>query len=159
MPDLSTLTRFAAVLVLLLAGAAGEARAQATDRIAFNGQALWLSGGNVAWVDFARDIGPGATRLDRFEEAFADVHAHGGNTMRLWLHTTGAVTPEWDGNRVVGPGEGAIEDLRAILDLAWRYEVGLQLCLWSFDMLRVSNGPGVTDRAHALLTEEVSLQS
>ncbi len=122
----------------------------------FNGQELWVSGGNVAWVNFARDIGPGATNLAAFDKIFADVQASGGNAMRLWLHTSGSTTPEWNPARtgeVVGPGVGAIDDLRAILDLAWKHEVGLQLCLWSFDMLRSANGTAVTDRNYALLTD------
>ena len=133
--------------------------ARAQDRIRFNNQDLFLSGGNVAWVNFARDVGPGATDLARFDRIFREVHESGGNAMRLWLHTTGASTPEWVGDRVVGPGIGAVEDLRSILDLAWEHEIGLQLCLWSFDMLRISNGPGVTDRAFTLLSEPEALQA
>ena len=136
---------------LLLLAVRLPAGAQPDDRILFNGQELWLSGGNVAWINFARDIGPGNTNLARFEEIFQQLNERGGNAMRLWLHTTGAATPEWNGNEVVGPGAGAIEDLRAILDAAWRHEIGLMLCLWSFDMLRISNGPAITDRAFALL--------
>ncbi len=124
------------------------------NRIAFDGCEIFVSGGNVAWYNFARDIGPGKTRLDRFEEVFEEVSAHGGNTLRLWLHTDGGNTPEWDGHKVIGPGRGAVEDLHDILDLAHRHNVGLILCLWSFDMLRVSHGRTVTDRAHAILTDE-----
>ncbi len=132
---------------------------QTLNRVEVDGQQLFLSGGNVAWIHFARDIGPGETRLDLFEEIFSEVSMHGGNTMRLWLHTTGAVTPSWDGHYVDGPGEGTIEDLRNILDLAHRHNVGMMLCLWSFDMLRISNGPLVTDRALSILTDESSTQS
>jgi hypothetical protein len=146
--------------LLLLTGFV--ATAQPDDRIPFNGQELWLSGGNVAWVDFAGDIGPGSTDLATFEEIFQDVQDNGGNAMRLWLHTTGATTPAWSPTtvgEVVGPGAGAIEDLRDILDLAWAHEVGLQLCLWSFDMLRISNGPTITDRAFALLSDPALTQT
>jgi hypothetical protein len=120
---------------------------------------VWLSGGNVAWVRFAHDIGPGETRLEEFDRIFGELHDNGGNTMRLWLHTTGAASPAWDGQTVSGPGEGAIEDLTAILDLAREHEIRLMLCLWSFDMLRVRNGPELTDRSYALLTDESRLQS
>ena len=85
----------------------GSAQEGRLDRVPVDGQALWLNGGNVAWVNFARDIGPGETRLDVFERIFREMHENGGNTMRLWLHTTGAVSPAWNGEVVVGPGEGA----------------------------------------------------
>lgn len=132
--------------------------AQLDERIQFNGQDLWLNGGNIAWVDFASDIGPGETRIDAFKDGFEQFKEHNVNAMRLWLHTTGAVTPEFNGFEVVGPGEGAIEDLRLILDEAWRNDVGLILCLWSFDMLRARNGEEITDRAKALLESKVLTQ-
>ncbi|MEM8601782.1 MAG: discoidin domain-containing protein, partial [Bacteroidota bacterium] len=37
--------------------------------------------------------------------------------------------------------------------------VGLQLCLWSFDMLRISFGETITDRSYALLTDPALTQS
>ncbi len=123
------------------------------DRIQFNDQELFISGANVAWIHFARDIGAGMADLDQFAGMFSELRANGGNTMRLWLHTDGRSTPHWDGSDVVGPGIGAIDDLRAILDLAHRHNVSLILCLWSFDMLRISHGQTVTDRAHAILTD------
>jgi hypothetical protein len=112
-------------------------------RIPFGGGAMFLSGANVAWVSFARDIGPtsGSPDISTFEDIFEQVGEHGGNSMRLWLHTNGRHTPEWGpDSTVVGPGDTAIEDLRAILDVAERHDVGLVLCLWSFDMLRKSFG-------------------
>ena len=127
---------------------------QPMNRLEVDGQQLFLNGGNIAWINFARDIGPGQTNLDLFEEIFKEVNEHGGNTLRMWLHTTGASTPAWDGHRVTGPGDGTIEDLKNILDLAYTYNIGLMLCLWSFDMLRISNGPEVTERAFAILTNE-----
>lgn len=131
---------------------------QVEDRIEFNDQYLFLNGGNVAWVNFAADIGPGRTNMEAFNQMYKQVSDSGANAMRLWLHTTGAVTPAWDGNTVTGPGEGTIEDLRAILDAAWAHDVGLILCLWSFDMLRIENGDTVTDRAKALLEDSVLTQ-
>lgn len=147
------------VAFVLTSFVAVAASGQDLTRVPFNDQQLFLSGGNVAWVNFARDIGPGSTDLAKFETIFSDLNAAGGNAMRLWLHTTGAASPEWDGDSVIGPGDGTIEDLQAILDLAWKHEVGLQLCLWSFDMLRISNGTTITDRAFAILTDSSLTQT
>jgi hypothetical protein len=146
-------------LLLTLAPPALSAQAARADRVRVGGREFWLSGGNIAWVTFARDVGPGETRLDTFDRIFRELHENGGNTFRFWLHTTGAASPEWSGDTVVGPGQGTIEDLTAILDLARKHQIGIMICLWSFDMLRASNGPVVTDRAHALLTDEAKLQS
>ncbi len=142
------------IIILLLLFFCLPVESQSMDRIEVDGQQLFLNGGNIAWINFAEDIGPGETRLSLFEEIFREVNEHGGNTLRMWLHTTGENTPAWHGHRVTGPGEGTINDLRAILDLAYEYNIGLMLCLWSFDMLRISNGPEITERALAILTDE-----
>ena len=137
------------------------ASAPAQSRVAFNGQQLFLSGANFAWRSFARDIGPGNTDFDYFEDIFKNVHENGGNAMRLWLHTTGRYTPAFDADgRVTGPGEDAIADLEHILDLAWENRVGVMACLWSFDMLNTRDNPAsVTDRSYALLTDTVILDT
>ena len=131
-----------------------DAHSQPANRVDVNGQQVWLSGTNVAWVDFARDLGPGSAALSEFEMAFKGMYENGGNTMRLWLHTTGAHTPEWSGEMVSGPGANAIGNLQSILNLAEQYDVMLLLSLWSFDMLRASNSSTVLNRSHAILTQQ-----
>lgn len=124
-----------------------------SDRVRLGGKEIFSSGGNVAWIQFARDVGPGETKLGTFEDIFQQVKNSEGNSMRLWLHTNGQFTPAWDGSTVTGPGEGTIEDLRDILDLAEEYDVGLQFTLWSFDMLASNFSDKVVNRNYDLLTE------
>ncbi len=139
---------------LIFSGWWSFAVTQPQSRIPYNNQELFLSGANLAWIDFARDIGPGETRFDQFAEVMLPMHDHGGNALRWWLHTNGTSTPAVDGNgRVSGPGAGTIADLRTVLDLAWEREIGIILCLWSFDMLRTSNPPAVRERNRRLLTD------
>ena len=72
----------------------------------------------------------------------------------VWLHTNGTVTPVFnDSGYVTGPGTGTIANLRRALDVAWQREVGVVLCLWSFDMLRSSNSATVLNRNRLLLTD------
>ncbi|MGH7495633.1 MAG: Ig-like domain-containing protein [bacterium] len=124
------------------------------NRIRYNNQNLFLSGANLAWLNFAGDLGPGPTDFDSFADVLLQMHDHGGNALRWWLHTNGSVTPEFDnGGFVIGPGVDAITDLRQALDLAWEREVGVKLCLWSFDMLRSSNNATVLNRNLLLLTD------
>ena len=155
--------RALAAFACLLAWSAGvQAQTAPPSRVRLYDQPLFLNGGNVAWINFARDVGPGATNLDEFRRAFEGVHASGGNAMRVWLHTTGETTPAWSPTTVgavVGPGVGTIADIRAILDLAEESEVGVQLCLWSFDMLRQSSGIANEERARALLTSAALTQT
>jgi hypothetical protein len=82
------------------------------------------------------------------------MHDHGGNVMRWWLHTNGTVSPEFNSsNFVSGPGSGTISDLKQVLDLAWQREISVKLCLWSFDMLRSSLTPAVLNRNKLMLTD------
>lgn len=131
------------------------------NRIHIAGRDIFVNGGNIAWIDFARDIGPGNTRLDLFEEMFQEMHQSGGNSFRLWLHTNGVSTPQFAGSgadaTVVGPGVGAIDDLRAILDLAYKYDIALKLCLWSFDMLQSGLSTSILERNRALFTNDEKL--
>ncbi len=138
--------------MLLLGGKKG-AGAQSLQRVSHNGEPIFLNGGNVAWVEFARDIGPGRPALDTFEKIFRSVREHKGNAVRLWLHANGRHTPAWRDSTVVGPGATALDDLRAILNVARKQEIGVILCLWSFDMLREKYPSRVTDRAYHLLTD------
>jgi hypothetical protein len=124
------------------------------NRIFFNDQQLFLSGANLAWVNFANDLGPAPTNFDVFADVMMQMHDNGGNTLRWWLHTNGTATPEFNSlNFVVGPGSETISDLKKVLDIAWEREIGLNLCLWSFDMLRASNNSTVLGRNNLLLTD------
>lgn len=131
----------------------------AQNRINHRGQDLFLSGVNLAWKDFGDDVGPGSTDLNHFESVFDQIEGKGGNIMRLWVHAHGANTPAWNGSMVTGPGSGTVNDLKNILDEAWERKIGLMICLWSFDMLRVSNGDAITGRARDILTKSANRKS
>ncbi|HTX18287.1 MAG TPA: CBM35 domain-containing protein [Bacteroidota bacterium] len=125
------------------------------NRIGYNKQQLFLSGSNLAWVQFANDVGSSSpTDTVTFGNTFLTFHEHGGNAARWWLHTDGTVTPQFnDSGFVVGPGATTIADMKHVLDLAWQREVGVIICLWSFDMLRGSNSSTVIGRNKNLLLD------
>jgi len=112
------------------------------NRIHFAGRDIFLSGINIAWSSgsrFARDLGPDPVDVTTFTNIFKTVHDNGGNVLRLWLHTNGANTPEYNASGyVTGPGSASIQNLKQILTLAKQNDVQLILTLWSFDMLRVT---------------------
>ncbi len=144
------------LLLPVLAFAGIHSAPAQSDRIFYNHQQLFLSGANLAWVAFASDVGPGNTDFAAFADIQRQMHENGGNAMRWWLHTDGTVTPAFnDSGFVIGPGSGTIEDIKAVLDSAWEREIGVDLCLWSFDMLRSSNSAAVLGRNRALLTDTV----
>jgi F5/8 type C domain/Secretion system C-terminal sorting domain len=116
---------------------------RAQTGVNYAGGSFFLNGTNVPWVNFGADLGPrrasspNNVNFSEFQTIFQTIHENGGNVMRLWLHTNGAQTPVFDSNGyVTGPGPYAIQDLKKILSLAQQNNVGLILCLWSFDMLQ-----------------------
>ncbi len=126
------------------------------NRVKYNNQNLFLSGGNLAWISFANDIGPGQRDYSSFADILLQMHNHGGNAVRWWLHTNGSVTPQFnDSGFVIGPGPGTIASLKKALDLAWEREIGVNLCLWSFDMLRLTNSSTVLYRNLNMLNDTV----
>ena len=141
---------------LLLAVLAWNAIAfsQPPDRVPYNSQQLFLNGANLAWMNFSNDIGPGLTDTATFGDILLQIHDHGGNAVRWWLHTNGTGTPQFnDTGLVIGPGVNAIANLRHSLDIAWQREVGVVLCLWSFDMLRTNLPSNVLNRNVLLLND------
>jgi hypothetical protein len=124
------------------------------NRIHYNNQNLFLSGSNLAWVSFANDVGTGNPDTIAFINAFNAINSSGGNAVRWWLHTDGTVSPAFDGSfNVTGPGMHTISDIKKILDIAWQKEIGVILCLWSFDMLKSDKPSNVLTRNTFLLTD------
>ncbi len=133
---------------------------QAQDKVRYNEQDLFLSGANLAWLSFANDVGKGNINLEEFGDILLQIHEHGGNSLRWWLHTNGTSSPQFNtSNFVVGPGEYTIQEIKAVLDLAWEREVGIKLCLWSFDMLRTNLNSTSLNRNLLLLKDTVYTNS
>jgi type II secretory pathway pseudopilin PulG len=125
-----------------------------TNRVQYNNQELFLNGANLAWINFAGDAGTGSPDTTTFGEIMLSIHNAGGNSMRWWLHVNGTVSPAFDSSgHVTGPGAYTISDMRKILDLAWQREIGINICLWSFDMLKTTNSAAVINRNTLLLTD------
>ncbi|OHX64401.1 hypothetical protein NH26_22685 [Flammeovirga pacifica] len=131
------------------------------DRILVGNQSIFLSGGNLAWYNFANDFGEKTTNLAYYEQAISDFASRGGNSMRLWVHINGANNPELDANGYTsGLEPSMIQDLRDVLDIAYDHNVVLNLCLWSFDMLNTRDYPiEVSQRARKLLEEENNIDA
>jgi Bacterial Ig domain/Secretion system C-terminal sorting domain/Carbohydrate binding module (family 35) len=144
------------VLVLLVVLLFTQAAFSQLNRISYNNQQLFLSGSNLAWINYANDVGSTTpTDTTTFGRIFIQIHNHGGNAVRWWLHTDGTATPEFSSvdSTVIGPGVNTISDLRNVLDIAWQREIGVDICLWSFGMLNTSNSSLVQARNKKLLLD------
>lgn len=130
----------------------------------------FVNGINIAWVNFGRDIGlqvdPGSQKeyhpdIAKFTEIFDRVRESGGNVIRWWFHTNGSTSPIFDNNDefVIENPEFFEKDLLAILDLAEEKNVKIQVCLWSFDMLKGGQWRVNSARNKKILTSDSHLQA
>lgn len=105
------------------------------SRIHYANKEIFLSGINIAWVNYANDLGA-SPDLTQFATEFKTVHDNGGNVLKFWMHVDGVQTPVYnDTGLVTGPGQYMIQDLKQILSLASQYSVGIMMTLWSHDLL------------------------
>jgi hypothetical protein len=122
-----------------------------------NGQRLFMSGMNLAWMDFANDLGNFNESL--FTQRVESLAAAGGNTIRWWLHTNGRFSPQFTDGVVSGINPNELVNLQRALDIAFERGVLLMLCLWSFDMLQPNAQEANWPQNRALLEDPEKTQA
>ena len=127
--------RLVTILLLLVSGLFIKAQ---NNRIPIGDQEIFISGMNLAWVNFAQDL----TQFNEssFTQALDDIAQVGGNSMRWWLHVNGKYSPQWTGYQISGISDTELNNLEKALDLAADRNIVISLCLWSFDMLQPNAG-------------------
>ena len=119
-----------------------------------------VNGINIAWVNFGRDTGldpfTGSEyhpNLSKFGEIMDFTVDKGGNVVRWWYHTNGSTNPAFVDKKVTKNPEFFHDDVKSILDLAHSKGLKVQICLWSFDMLKEQWGVDASTNK-LLLTED-----
>lgn len=106
-----------------------------TNFINHKGQDLFLSGINVAWINYGNDL----TGFDKqkWTTMCEEVSEAGGNSLRWWIHVDGRSTPTYDPTTllVTGMPESALNNLELALDIAAEHGLVVSLCLWAHGML------------------------
>src|SRR4051812_32579496 len=65
-----------------------------SDRVTLpSGEKIFVAGFNLAWINFAGDVGDAPLNTTAFRAAMKAVSDSGGNTMRVWLSTNGSKDP------------------------------------------------------------------
>jgi hypothetical protein len=99
-----------------------------------NGQNIFVSGMNLAWMNFAND--PGSFNSAQFTQAVNKISAAGGNAMRWWIHVNGTNNPIFGADgKVSGIKSSDTINIKKALDIAYAKGVLVDLCLWSYGML------------------------
>jgi hypothetical protein len=111
------------------------------NRLVINGKPVFISGMNIAWNNFARDVGDNNVSINSFVNQFKQIKGAGGNAVRWWLHTDAQVDPKMDSDgKVTGIGSKTISNIREVLDSAYNYGIVVSLTLFSFDLLDGEEG-------------------
>jgi hypothetical protein len=134
-----------------------SSRAEGDSLVNHNGQRLFLSGMNLAWMNFGNDLGGFNQTL--FTQKIDDLVAAGGNSLRWWLHTNGRYSPQFTDGVVSGINPAEIANLELALDIAFERGVVLILCLWSFDMLQENALEANWPRNRALLEDSLKTRA
>ncbi|MDG5817020.1 hypothetical protein QA601_18125 [Chitinispirillales bacterium ANBcel5] len=110
--------------------------------LVINGQRRFISGMNIAWIDFANDVGDTRLDINAFRNKIRQIRSAGGNAVRWWLHTDASRCPTINSDgEVTGIGSRTIENMRQALDTAYAYGVVVSMCLFSFDLLVPGDQP------------------
>lgn len=143
-------TAFAAVLTL-------SSQVQAlpfSDRITLpSGEKIFVSGHNLAWINFAGDVGDAPLNATAFEAAMKAVADSGGNTMRVWLSTNGANDPKFGPDGYVsGLGSKTIANVQQMLSIAKKHKMLLMPVLLTHNFMQ-NQGQNLTYTRKMLTTD------
>jgi hypothetical protein len=117
----------------------------------------YASGLNIAWVNFANDV-PNP-KIATFKTIFKNTHDAGGRVVRWWFHTNGTVTPGYGSDgKALAIQQSHIDGVKAILAAAHDAGIGVNISLWSFDMLQANAGNAHTNN-QALLEQDANRQA
>jgi hypothetical protein len=117
----------------------------------------FASGLNVAWVNFANDV-PNP-KIATFQTIFKNTYSAGGRVVRWWFHTNGTVTPGYGSDgKALALQQSHIDGVKAILAAAHAAGVGVNISLWSFDMLQANAGTAHTNN-QALIENDTNRQA
>jgi hypothetical protein len=91
-----------------------------SDRVTLpSGEKIFVSGFNLAWINFGGDVGDVALNEAAYRSAMKAMADSGGNTMRVWLSTNGAKDPKFGADGLVsGLGTKTIANVQKMLAIA-----------------------------------------
>jgi hypothetical protein len=103
----------------------------------YNGQKIFFSGMNLAWLNYNSDVGADALNENGWRKAVQDIRAAGGNSIRWWLFNNMSTSPtiSTSTNLVTGLPTNTINNIKKALDIAEEYGVMVSLCLFSHNLM------------------------
>lgn len=128
-----------------------------TNTLEMNGETVFLSGVNQPWVNYGADFGDDQSNgiFCQLNQTIANVTMNSGNSVRMWLHVEGAVSPLFNSSGyVIGTdsSNSLIDDMKLYLQAAAQQNVLIFFALWNGAEPFSSNLKGI-------INDELKLQS
>lgn len=145
-----------AALAFLCLLAPSRARALAfSDRITLpSGEKIFLAGFNLAWIQFAADVGDAPLNATAFRAAMKAVSDSGGNVMRVWLSTNGSKDPVFGSDGLVtGLGPRTLSNVQQMLAIAKEYKMLLMPVLLTHNFMQIQSGVNLANNRKMLTTD------
>ena len=150
---IARLSALCAVVSLVSAPPAGAL--PFSDRITLpSGEKVFLAGYNLAWINFAGDVGNTPLNATAFRAAMKAVADSGGNTMRVWLSTNGANDPVFGADGYVSSlGSKTVENVQQMLAIAKENKMLLMPVLLTHNFMQSQSGVNLANNRKMLTTD------
>jgi hypothetical protein len=125
-----------------------------------NGKKIFVSGMNLAWKNFANDVGDTPLDTAYFDKAMKDIADSGGNCIRVWLSTNGTKDPKYNSDGLVsGPGSQTITNIKKMLKLAKKHNILLMPVLLTHNWVEKSINSTILENNKKMLKTEEGLKA
>jgi len=125
-----------------------------------NGKKIFVSGMNLAWINFANDVGDTPLDTQKVSSAMKAISDSGANCMRIWLSTNGTNDPKYGSDGLVtGPGSQTIANIQKMLTLARNNNLLLMPVLLTHNWVQNSINPTILANNKTMLKTEAGLQA
>lgn len=149
------------LLGLVIIGAVTLQAMPAGSRITLpTGKKIFVSGMNLAWKNFAGDVGDTPLDTVYFDKAMKDIADSGGNCIRVWLSTNGTNDPKYNSQGLVsGPGSQTIPNIKKMLKLAKKHNILLMPVLLTHNWVQNSINSTILENNKKMLKTEEGLKA
>jgi len=125
-----------------------------------SGRKIFVSGMNLAWIQYAGDVGDNALNETAVNSAMKAISDSGANCMRIWLSTDGTNDPKYGSNGLVsGPGSKTLTNIQKMLSLAKKNNLLVMPVLLTHNWVKKDLNPTILANNKKMLTTEEGLQA
>jgi uncharacterized repeat protein (TIGR02543 family) len=149
------------IMLILLSNSLIHAMGAGSKVTLPSGKKIFVCGMNLAWKNYANDVGDSPLEETYYNNAFKAVADSGGNCMRVWLSTDGTKDPKYGPDGLVsGPGSQTIANIQKMLAIAKKNKMLLMPVLLTHNWVNKDIKPAtILENNKKMLKTEAGLQA